>query len=104
MTDLVLCRCGVHIRRGEACPFCARRGRVLAGVLGLGLAACSPPPAPVYGGPPTMPEPPPTADAGAPETAAPETAAPETAAPETSPAPIYGGPPAEPQAPETEGQ
>ncbi len=93
--------CRRHVQRGEACPFCARRGRgrVLAGMLTVGLAACGPPPvAAVYGGPPE-PEP----DAAVPDTA-PDTA-PETAAPATTPpAPIYGGPPSVLQAPETQGE
>ncbi|MCB9547564.1 MAG: hypothetical protein H6706_17190 [Myxococcales bacterium] len=109
-TTLVPCaRCGVHVQAAQACPFCERRGhgRVLAAsVLALGLAACSPPPAPVYGGPPEpLPAPESAPVSAAPESAAPESAAPESAAPateaaapatvdvEVSPAPAYGGPP-----------
>lgn len=99
--------CGRHVRLAEACPFCVRgrRGRVIAGVLGLGLLACSPPAAPVYGGPPEPP--PPVPDAAAPETAAPESAAPETpesTALESAPPPpvaLYGMAPMDiPPAPE----
>lgn len=73
--------CGRHVRRGEACPFCQgkRPGRVIvAGVLGLGLVACSPSPVPVQG--PQVP----LADAGAPASADP---------PPLIPVPDYGIPP-----------
>lgn len=84
-------QCQRHVRSGEACPFCARkgRGRVIAGVLSLGLAACGAP-APVYGGPP---EPAPDAGAAAPNTVSPDIAA-----------PVYGGPPPMLQAPDTQGK
>lgn len=80
-------QCQRHVGEDEACPFCARkgRGRVIAGMLSLGLAACGAP-APVYGGPP---EPAPDAGAAAPKTASPEVVA-----------PIYGGPPSAQRAPE----